>query len=71
MSGAVGERRRCLAAFTLHKGRGIAVTLEDDLGPVQGGYCCLGKCTGQGSGQQGAEHLPVVSLQQNTRSRPS
>lgn len=58
-----------LAASILHKGRCTGFTLEDDLGSVQRGYCCLGKRTGQGSRQQGAEHLSVVSLQQSTRSQ--
>lgn len=41
-----------------------AFTLEDDFGSVQGSYCRFGKSASQGPGQEGAEHLPVITLQE-------
>lgn len=54
----------CLAASVSQRDRQTAFTLENDFGSVQGSYCCFGKSASQGPGQEGAENLPVISLQE-------
>ena len=50
-------------------GAQAVLTLEDDFGSVQGSYSCFSKSTSQCPRQKGAENLPVITLQENTRTR--
>ena len=63
----VEEESDYLAASLMHgTDSQAAFTLEDDFGSVQGSYCCFGKSTSQGPRKEGAENLPVITLQKNT-----
>lgn len=61
------EEGRCWEASLAHRTDAQeAFTLEDDFGSVQGSYSRFGKSTRQGPRQEGAENLPVITLQENT-----